>query len=214
MSRGIPLGKIVFVGIIVVIALGFFAALAWIASDEIKPGRVVEEREESGTLFPVTIRTPSGHPTVDSGEKDAKGNAIMVNCATCHDTREPNYEANNGTHLKQFHQGLLYQHGGQSCLSCHNAEDYNTLKRADGKPIDFSASMKLCAQCHGTQFRDYENGIHGGMTGYWDLSRGGRERNTCIDCHDPHKPAYPKVMPVFPPKPVRGEDPTQHKTHE
>ena len=208
MSKGSRLGKVVFAGIIAVIGLGFVGALAWIASDDIKPGRVVEDRVESDTLFPVTISTPAGHPLVDSGEKDANGQAVMVACATCHDTREPNFNTQSGAALEQFHQGLHYQHGNQSCLSCHNSEDYNTLKKADGKPIDFTATMTLCAQCHGTQFRDYQDGLHGGMNGHWDLTRGGRTRNTCTDCHDPHQPAFPKVMPVFPPKPVRGEDPT------
>lgn len=208
MSKGSRLGKVVFGGIIAIIGLGFVAALAWIASDEIKPGRVVEERVESDTLYPVVVRTPFGHPLVDSGEVDAKGQPVMVACATCHDTREPNYATHSGSALEEFHQGLHFQHGEQSCLSCHNADDYDTLKRADGQAIDFNNNITLCAQCHGTQFRDYENGSHGGMTGYWDLTRGGRARNTCIDCHDPHKPAFPKVMPVFPPKPVRGESPT------
>jgi hypothetical protein len=70
--------------------------------------------------------------------------------------------------------------------------------------------MDLCGQCHGPQARDYAHGAHGGMTGYWDLSRGPRERNNCIDCHDPHAPAFPKVRPVFAPKdrfpPHQGKD--------
>jgi len=60
--------------------------------------------------------------------------------------------------------------------------------------------MTLCSQCHGPQRRDYNMGLHGGMNGYWDLTKGGRTRNTCINCHDPHAPAFPLVMPVLPPK--------------
>jgi hypothetical protein len=56
-------------------------------------------------------------------------------------------------------------------------------------------AMTLCAQCHGPQFRDYQNGSHGGMNGHWDLSRGPRLRNHCVDCHDPH---VPQVLPVHP----------------
>jgi hypothetical protein len=56
--------------------------------------------------------------------------------------------------------------------------------------------MTLCAQCHGPQFRDYQHGAHGGMSGFWDLSKGGRTRNNCIDCHDPHAPKYPTVTPA------------------
>jgi hypothetical protein len=60
--------------------------------------------------------------------------------------------------------------------------------------------MALCAQCHGTQKRDYDHGAHGGMRGYWDLKRGPRERNHCVSCHDPHAPKFGTFMPVHPPK--------------
>jgi formate-dependent nitrite reductase cytochrome c552 subunit len=56
--------------------------------------------------------------------------------------------------------------------------------------------MQLCAQCHGPQYRDYRHGAHGGMAGHWDLAKGGRVRNNCIDCHDPHSPKYPTVRPA------------------
>jgi hypothetical protein len=71
---------------------------------------------------------------------------------------------------------------------------------ADSRPVEFTAVMTLCSQCHGPQRRDYDMGLHGGMTGHWDLAKGGRSRNTCINCHDPHAPAFPLVMPVFPPR--------------
>ena len=57
-------------------------------------------------------------------------------------------------------------------------------------------ALTLCSQCHGPQRRDYDHGAHGGMTGYWDRSRGGRQRNHCVDCHDPHQPAYVGGLPV------------------
>ena len=53
-----------------------------------------------------------------------------------------------------------------------------------------------CAQCHGPQYRDYRHGAHGGMRGHWDLSRGPRERNHCVACHDPHAPAFGQFEPV------------------
>jgi len=205
-------GKFAFAGVIALIGLGFVGALVWtwLARDDLKPGRVVEARPPTDAVHPVVIRTPSGMPLVDSGQLDTAGKPVMVGCATCHDTRQPNYETRSGPALKDFHQGLSFAHGNQSCLSCHNAKDYDMLKQADGRELVFSQSMMLCAQCHGPQFRDYQNGSHGGMLGHWDLTRGGRTRNTCTDCHDPHHPAYPQVMPVFPPKPVRGEKVTPH----
>lgn len=204
----------VFFGVIAVIGIGFVGALvsAWMESDDWKPGRVTNESPMDGEKHPVVIRMPDTQPLVATGELDSKGEPIMVGCATCHDNREPNYQASHGSALEEFHQGLKYDHGAQTCLSCHNPEDYDSLKRADGQALELNQSMALCSQCHAIQHRDYQNGLHGGMTGYWDLTRGGRTRNTCIDCHDPHHPKFPTVTPVFPPKPVIGERPTTHDT--
>jgi hypothetical protein len=38
------------------------------------------------------------------------------------------------------------------------------------------------------------------MNGHWDLTKGGRIRNNCINCHDPHHPKFPLVQPVLPPR--------------
>lgn len=207
MATGNRLGKWMFFGVIAVIAVCFVAALAlpWLQRNRDRPGRAFSEKVIGETLFPVVIRQAPEAPMVDSGEKDLHGQPVMVACGTCHDTREPNFDTEQGADLDEFHQGLSYVHGGLGCLSCHNADDYGALKRADGRALEFSNSMQLCAQCHGPQHRDYQNGSHGGMTGYWDLKQGPRERNHCTDCHDPHHPKYPLVMPVFPPKPVIGE---------
>jgi formate-dependent nitrite reductase cytochrome c552 subunit len=196
-----------FFGVIAVIAAWFLGALAipWLQRDPYKDGRRYADKVIGDHAYPVNIHAPIAVGLVDTGEIDIHGKPVMVGCATCHDTREPNFTTIDGTALKDFHVGLQYKHGDQTCLSCHNSEDYGSLKRADGQALDFSSSMQLCAQCHGPQFRDYQNGSHGGMTGYWDLKQGPRERNHCTDCHDPHHPAFPQVMPVFPPKPVIGE---------
>ena len=155
---------------------------------------------DSGPKHPVYINHPDGLPVVDSGKRAKDGTIISVRCNTCHDNKASNKNANSGSEIQDFHQNLKFQHGSLSCVSCHNTENYETLHLADGKSLEFRDTMQLCAQCHGPQYRDYKNGSHGGMTGFWDLNRGPRQRNTCTDCHAVHAPAYPKVMPVFPPK--------------
>jgi nitrate reductase cytochrome c-type subunit len=157
-------------------------------------------KKEALDLHPVIIHTREGPPLVESGQHDLHGNAVMITCSTCHATREPNPQNRATADIDEFHKGLHTAHGGLSCLACHNRDDYDSLRAADGTRIEFADVMNLCAQCHGQQARDYRNGAHGGMTGYWDRSRGPRQRNNCIDCHDPHAPAYPEVMPVFRPK--------------
>lgn len=207
MAIGTRSGKWLFFGVIAVIALGFVGAVAlpWLQRIKDRPGREFSSKPVGTELHLVTIREHTDAPMVASGELDLHGHPVMVACATCHDTREANFQTKDAAELDEFHKGMIYQHGGQTCMSCHNAEDYSSLKKADGRALDYRFTMQLCAQCHGTQYRDYKNGSHGGMTGYWDLKQGPRSRNQCTDCHDPHAPAYPKVMPVFPPKPLPGE---------
>lgn len=151
-------------------------------------------------LHPVTIQRPAGPPRVHTGATNYHGQAVTVACGTCHATSPPNARTRSSAELDQFHQGLKYAHGELTCLSCHNATNYDTLRLADGRGLEFTDVMTLCGQCHGPQLRDYRHGAHGGMTGYWDLSRGPRTRNNCVNCHDPHSPKYPLARPVFPPR--------------
>jgi formate-dependent nitrite reductase cytochrome c552 subunit len=160
----------------------------------------------------VEIHPGPATPVVLARHTTTAGNVAAVACSTCHTTRVPNVAITQAAQLKEFHLGLTYRHGELSCLSCHNATNYDTLRRADGTTLAYPQTMLLCAQCHGPTYRDYLHGSHGGMNGYWDLKRGPRERNTCTDCHDPHAPLYPKVLPVFPPR-DRGAQQQQARMH-
>lgn len=164
-------------------------------------------------LFPVTVNRHPGTRMVATSATNFQGQPVMVSCSSCHATTKPNLENREAQDLDQFHQGLQINHGNLNCLSCHNSSDYERLRLADGRGLDFVDSMTLCSQCHGPQRRDYDMGLHGGMSGHWDLTRGGRSRNTCVDCHDPHSPAFPAVMPVLPPRDrisVQGQP--EHRT--
>jgi cytochrome c553 len=149
---------------------------------------------------PVIIKPGPATPRLDTGLKDKAGNAVTVACNTCHASTTPDVQRNTSIDLFQAHRGLQYQHGAVTCLSCHNASNYDTLHLADGRSVAFPDVMTLCSQCHGTARRDYDHGSHGGMNGHWDLTKGGRIRNNCINCHDPHHPEFPLVQPVLPPR--------------
>jgi len=167
---------------------------------------------QPGGLHPVVVNQPGGGPGVDTGMIDGSGNPVLANCTTCHATRQPNRQTNAGNQLEDFHTGLHTNHGGLACVACHNTDNYGTLKLADGQELSFTHQIRLCAQCHGPQHRDYVNGSHGGMNGYWDLARGGRSRNTCTDCHDAHAPQFPTVAPVFKPRDRFLGPPVPHQT--
>ena len=151
---------------------------------------------ETGGLHPVVIRRPEGQPRVDTGLVDHTGPPALVTCGSCHTTREASAGTAHTEDLDEFHQGLVIAHGERTCLSCHDPSDMEALRLADGKRVEYADVLQLCAQCHGTQARDYAAGAHGGMTGYWDLQRGPRFRNVCTDCHDPHAPAFAVMLPA------------------
>ena len=162
------------------------------------------------TKHPISIRKPSGPPRVATGQQNGHGHPITVACSTCHTQRTPEIANSSARDMDEFHRGIVVSHGSISCLSCHNADDYDTLKLADGRPVEFPEVMTLCAQCHGPQMDAYNHGAHGGMTGYWDLNRGPRTKNNCVDCHNPHAPQFPRMQPTFKPKDRFLEVRTEH----
>ena len=175
-------------------------AVAQAGAEEVAAPPAVEASSTNVALYPVITKHPAGPPKVATGLTNFQGQPVMASCSSCHTTTKPNLETRSAADLDQFHQGLKYNHGKLTCLSCHNSSNYDTLRLADTRTVEFADVMTLCSQCHGPQRRDYDRGLHGGMNGYWDRTRGGRTRNNCITCHDPHTPVYPLVMPVLPPR--------------
>jgi formate-dependent nitrite reductase cytochrome c552 subunit len=170
--------------------------------------------------FPITIKAPSSSFKVTTGQLDLQGNPIEVACSTCHSNRKPDFENRITGDLREFHTNGNVTHGSISCLSCHNPDDYDSFRLADGTPVAHQEVMKLCAQCHGTQMRDYERGVHGGMTGYWDRTRGPQFKLNCLDCHLAHEPKFPPMQPTFKPRdrflpgsPHRPADPSSAGDH-
>jgi len=131
---------------------------------------------------------------------DGRGQPLRVACLTCHSLRRPTALPSTMSDLREFHQGMSFAHGALSCGSCHVIGDQTSLHRADGSLVAMTEAIELCRQCHGPQARDYDHGAHGGMNGAWDRSRGPRTRNHCVDCHDPHVPAFQPMHPVLPPR--------------
>ena len=148
----------------------------------------------------VSIHVPEALGAVDTHVRDVRGAPVGVSCRTCHEPGERGAIADGPGSPEDFHEGFELVHGDLTCDSCHDPFDRTHLHLADGELVDFPDAIDLCTQCHGVQARDYRNGSHGGMTGYWDLRRGPRSRNHCVDCHAPHDPAYRPVIPVRPPR--------------
>ncbi len=165
-------------------------------------------------LHPVIIRKPSGPPRIELAGNDPQGRVGSVACSTCHATRPANLENQTAATLDEFHQGMTFHHGNITCYACHNPNDANTLRLADGSAVAYENVMTLCSQCHSKQAESFAHGAHGGMNGYWDLSRGPQMKNNCIDCHDPHMPKYPKMIVGFKPKDRFNESASADHHHE
>lgn len=149
------------------------------------------------------LHDPPKLTSIETGKKDGHGREVRVACVTCHGTRDAGgvFPA-QAADLREFHNGLVVDHGRLGCPSCHVpvAGGEPRLRLADGTTLPTRDTMALCAQCHGKKHQDYLRGVHGGMNGYWDLTRGPRLRNHCVDCHDPHVPKFQPSRPVLPPK--------------
>ncbi len=177
-------------------AVALLVAVLWprAADSPAAPPRTESTKER----FETEIHLPADLGTMATDRLDSQGRRIRVRCSTCHGGDVPDGGAVDGA--TPVHQGLTLAHGGVSCLSCHDQNNRDVLRLADGTPLAFAQVMDLCRQCHGPQSRDYHNGSHGGMTGHWDLTQGPRLRNGCVHCHDAHAPAIGQVQPVAMPR--------------
>ena len=116
-------------------------------------------------------------------------------CTDCHGEMEVNSERRQ---LEEMHDDIQLDHGPEDrwCFDCHNPEDRDSLRLANGTLIDFDESYRLCGQCHGTIFRDWREGIHGRREGYWN---GAKSYQLCAHCHNPHAPKFQAIEPLPPP---------------
>ncbi len=118
---------------------------------------------------------------------------VQYPCATCHTQglKVPGTPADY-----QAHPEVLLQHADDkvmNCATCHNDSDMNTLSSVTGEAIDIDRADELCGQCHGEKKRDWLHGAHGKRYYNW---QGTRVIKSCTSCHNPHKPALEKRMPV------------------
>jgi hypothetical protein len=145
---------------------------------------------------PVVVNPSIKLTSIETDTQDGRGQRARIACVTCHALRSPGALPTRTADLKEFHVGLVFEHGPQACASCHVQGHVDSLHLADGTVVPMTEALRLCSQCHGPQARDYRHGAHGGMSGYWDRSAGPRLRNNCVDCHDPHAPRYPGGLPA------------------
>ena len=116
-------------------------------------------------------------------------------CSECHADMEVDTARRE---LEDFHDDIHLEHGPADrwCFDCHNPDDRDRLRLANGTLIGFEESYRLCGQCHGTIYRDWREGIHGRRVGYWN---GAKSYLLCAHCHNPHAPRFSEIEPLPPP---------------
>lgn len=150
----------------------------------------------------------------------SKGDTSGLECYACHERGKPptvHFDENGQIKLPEEHNDLVMQHGQHNrnihCFNCHDPENLDTLKTRDGRSLKWAETTELCASCHGPTYRDWKIGIHGRVSGYWDLRRGPATRVECASCHHPHAPQFPQLPPAPPPRPVYRPHATAHSAH-
>ncbi|MEO9806014.1 MAG: hypothetical protein ABJF04_22335 [Reichenbachiella sp.] len=117
-------------------------------------------------------------------------------CSSCH-TKPLNELGNlNSENSKKAHWNIKLQHAEaevMNCITCHNDSNLDQLRSLTGREINVNHSYKLCSQCHATQHKEWQGGAHGKRLGGWAPPR---IINSCVNCHNPHSPAFESRWPA------------------
>lgn len=126
---------------------------------------------------------------------------LPQNCNGCHQIFT---SASPAGATLTYHQDMELSHGlNDRCINCHDPGNRERLTLRDGTTVAFAATPQLCAQCHGTTFRDWERGTHGKTLGSWVTGSEDQRRLSCNECHNPHSPKYEPFTPLPGPNSLR-----------
>lgn len=112
-------------------------------------------------------------------------------CTSCHEGR-----AVKAVRTDDIHQDVQAVHPtatGAACTNCHVANDVARLVLGSGETATLDQAYRLCAQCHFSQADAWAGGGHGKRVVAW---QGRRVVMNCTGCHDPHRPAFEKRIPL------------------
>jgi hypothetical protein len=118
-------------------------------------------------------------------------------CSECHKDFKTPVRSNNPV---GEHSHIKLNHGeDMGCLACHHPGIRGSYVDHEGREIPQDKPVLLCAKCHGTIYRDWKQGVHGRMNGFWDIRQGPATKLVCSQCHDPHQPVFKALVPMPPP---------------
>jgi len=121
---------------------------------------------------------------------------LHFSCNECHSKPLDELRSELSPTAKKAHWDIHIDHADattMSCATCHPSDNLDELQTLEGSRVSFNHSYKVCAQCHSTQFKDWQGGAHGKRLGGWTKPRIAK---TCVGCHNPHKPAFESRWPA------------------
>jgi len=174
---------------------------------------IIETDPATIPIVPAVEITPQPRRKMQSDPPMVTIGMFTRTCNDCHDLFKAPVDFSK--HLIQ-HQDIILDHGlNDRCYNCHDRDDRSKLALRNEETIGYAESPRLCAKCHGPTFRDWEQGMHGRTNGYWNKDLGEQHRLKCVECHDPHAPAYPTFTPMPAPHSLRmGEQHGAGTLHE
>lgn len=162
-----------------------------------------------------TFKPPPPVPLVDLKFVDPTPNRVSIamnlknggdpsdyDCYVCHEHGKPpklNIDTNGDIIVPSEHKDIVMGHGSHNrnnnCFNCHDENHLDQLQTRDGKTLKLTdlsplSTPQLCGSCHGPTFRDWEAGVHGRTSGYWNRQMGDIARLSCVSCHNPHSPRF------------------------
>ena len=200
-----------FVLLTTLLSVGAGLTAYWIAAVAAQPAPVSAAGTNQLPVLPVVARPePSGPPVglpqdthLDKTPPRRTTGLDLVkmgwtyNCMDCHKLLQAKWHYDRPM---AEHEKVKLDHGNNRfCLNCHHPTNRNAFVDYDGSEIREEDVVQLCAKCHGPTYRDWKAGVHGRKNGYWDSSKGDQTRLRCIQCHDPHQPAFKAVTPLTAP---------------
>jgi hypothetical protein len=188
--------------VLVVIGVAFAALVVVFLRD--LPGRSLTPTPPIPLVDPKFVDTaPSRVSIAEALKKGA--DATDYDCYVCHERNKPlklNIDTNGDVIVPSEHKDIVMAHGSHkrnnNCFNCHDENNLDQLQTRDGRHLKITelssaSTSSLCGSCHGPTYRDWEAGVHGRTSGYWDRKPGDTTRYTrlgCPSCHNPHSPKY------------------------
>lgn len=156
---------------------------------DIRPSQETEEME-------LQLVAPELAGIKDFYVQKSANNIVSFPCSNCHSIDLDQLKAETSYEPQKAHWDIEIVHAGETtmdCNTCHSESDLNKLNSITGAQLDFNESYKSCAQCHSTQYKEWQGGAHGKRVGGWVPPR---IVKSCVECHNPHNPSIESRWPA------------------